>query len=63
MATMHHLTRDRVGDTDFFVQLCRAADRIITPKPPLTAVWTLDRHGRLACHWEFDLAGRFVLSG
>ena len=63
MATMNHLIRDRVRDRDVFAMLRLAADIILTPKTPLAAVWTLDCHGRLACHWEFDLESRPSPSG
>ncbi len=63
MATMNHLTHDRVEEIDFFVRLCRVTDRIPRRRTTLSAVWERDYHGRLACHWEFDFEGRFIPSG
>ena len=63
MATMTQPTRDRVGNFDAGTHLRSFAERLITPRAPLSAVWALDSRGRLACHWEFYLEGRLIQLG
>ena len=63
MATITKPTRDRVGVNEFIDRLRLGAEAVPKIRPPLAAVWTLDCHGRLACHWQFDVGCQLIQSG